>query len=136
MRTPFWVLPLLLVPVSTHAQQSAEFICREASGGWCESGGGCEANFLPPAEYRLVGVIPDELGSQAAMLTECRESCGAAWQAEFVRGLGDQLRVLRDGEEIVLDLQTGFFTYARIASAQSAGRITYAFGHCERPSAF
>ncbi|WAT18198.1 hypothetical protein OZN62_01060 [Aurantiacibacter sp. MUD11] len=136
MRMPFWFIPLLFVSVSAHAQQIERFICREESGGWCESSSGCQMNHLPPAEFRLLGVIPDELGTQAATFTECRGDCGVEWEAQFVRGLGNQLRILRNGEELVLDLETGFFSYALIASAQSAGRVTYAFGQCERLSAF
>lgn len=132
MRKSICVLSLLVMPITVNAMQPAQLICREAQGGWCESGSGCFANTLPPAEFRLAGLIPDERGTQAASLTECRDTCGDTWKAEFTRGLGNQLRVRRDGEELVIDLGTGFFSYARLSSAQTEGRVAYAFGRCEQ----
>ena len=129
---------ILTVSLSASAVAAApqELLCREESGGWCESGGPCYVNTKPPADFRFFGVIPDELGTQKAVLNECRSGeCGPDWEVEFRRGLGPQLTASRLGEQWTLDLGSGFFSHASVVSAETLGRVSYAFGHCKLPAA-
>ncbi len=127
------ILPVTLQASAATAAPST-LNCREERGGWCESDGACYANYKSPANFLIAGAIPDEMGTQKGLLAECREEkCGPNWDVELRRGMGNLMMVMRLSETFHIDLQTGFFAHSMISSAQTAGRVTYTFGRCERP---
>lgn len=131
-RSYILVLGVLSFAAPVQAAGIEVLLCQETKGGWCESSGQCYENAMPPAEFRLTGIVPAPMGKQQAILAECRDTCGADWEVQFVRDAVGGLTATRTGETFAIDLKTGFFSRASVISGSELGRVAFSFGHCRQ----